>query len=263
MDLRKAGIGEQGATFVSAPDGSGIAAFGVGGKIENVAIAASSQDNGVGHVNFDFAVVETAGDNAPSVAIDDDEVEHVHARVHFHRAKTDLAFEGLVGAKKKLLAGLASGIKGARDLRAAEGTVVEEATILTGERNALRDTLIDDVHANLSEAVNVGFASAEIAALYGVVEEAVNAVAIVVIIFRGVDAALRSNGVSAPRTVLIAEALNVVAEFAEAGGSSATGEAGTNDDDVVLALVGRIDELEIEFVFIPRLFNRPCWGIGL
>ncbi len=262
MDLGEAGIGEKSAALVGAPDGGGVAALGVGGKIEDVAVAAGGEDDGVGHVDFDFAVVERAGDDAAGLAIHNDEVQHVHARIHFHRAEADLAFEGLVGAEKELLAGLAAGVKGARDLSAAEGAVIEEAAVLAGEGHALSDALVNDVHADLGEAVDVGFASAEVAALDGVVEEAVNAVAVIVIIFGGVDAALRGDGVSAARAVLVAEALDVVAEFAEAGGGSATGEAGTHDDDVVLALVGGIDELEIELVGVPGLLNRAGGGVG-
>ena len=82
------------------------------------------------------------------------------------------------------------------------------------------------------------------------------------IILGGVDAALRGDGVRAAGAVLKAEALDVVAEFAEAGGGSATGKAGTDDDDVVLALVGRIDQLEIELVLVPGLLNRPGGGVG-
>ena len=262
MDLRETRIGKKRAALVSAPDGGGVAALGVGGKIEDVAVAAGGENDGVGHVDFDLAVVETARDDAAGLAVDDDEVQHVHARVHLHGAEADLPFEGLVGAEKELLAGLAAGVEGAGDLRAAEGAIVEKAAVFAGEGHALSDALVDDVHADLGKAVDVGFAGAEVAALDGVVEEAVNAVAVIVIILGGVDAALRSDGVGAARTVLIAEALDVVAEFAEAGGGGAAGKAGTYDDDVVLALVGRIDQLEIELVFVPGLLNRAGGGVG-
>ena len=255
-------IGEKRAALVGAPDGGGVAALGVGGKIEDVAVAAGGEDDRVAHVDFNFAVIQAARDDAAGLAVDHDQVEHLHARIHFHGAEADLAFEGLIGAEKKLLAGLAAGIKGARDLRAAEGTIVEQAAVLAGKGHALRDALVDDVDADLRQAVDVGFARAEIAALHGVVEEAENAVAIVVIILGGVDAALRGDGVRAARAILIAEALNVVAEFAEAGGGSSSREARTDDDDVVLALVGRIDELEIELVFLPGLLNRASRGVG-
>ena len=43
MDLREAGIGEQRAALVGAPDGRGVAAIGVGGEVEDVAVAAGGQ----------------------------------------------------------------------------------------------------------------------------------------------------------------------------------------------------------------------------
>ena len=46
---------------------------------------------------------------------------------------------------QQLLAGLAAGVEGAGDLYAAEGAVVEQAAVLAGERDALRDALVDDV----------------------------------------------------------------------------------------------------------------------
>ncbi len=64
------------------------------------------------------------------------------------------------------------------------------AAVLARERNALSDALIDDVAANFSESINVRFARAKIAAFDRVVEQAINAVAIVLIIFRGIDSAL-------------------------------------------------------------------------
>ena len=103
------------------------------------------------------------------------------------------------------------------------------------------DALIDDIHADLRKAVNVGFTSSEVSAFYSVIKEAINAVAIIMIILGGVDATLGGDGVSASRTILITEALNVVAEFAQASSCSSPGEAGADNDDVVLAFVGRIN----------------------
>jgi hypothetical protein len=142
-------------------------------------------------VALDLAGDEVAHDDAAGVAVDDDEVEHLGARcVHLHAARADLRDQRLVGAEQELLAGLAAGVEGARDLRAAEGAVVEQAAVLAGEGHALGDALVDDVVADLGEAVDVGLAGAEVAALDGVVEEAVDAVAVVLVVLGGVDAAL-------------------------------------------------------------------------
>jgi hypothetical protein len=69
--------------------------------------------------------------------------------------------------------------------------------------------------ADLGEAVDVGLAGAEVAALDGVVEQPVDAVAVVLVVLRRVDAALRGDRVGAARAVLVAERLDVVAELAE------------------------------------------------
>jgi hypothetical protein len=115
--------------------------------------------------------------------------------VHRHGAGVDLALQGLVGAQQQLLAGLALGVEGAGDLRAAERAVVQQAAVLAGEGHALRHALVDDLHADLGEAVHVGLAGAEVAALDGVVEQPVHAVAVVAVVLRGVDPALRGDAV--------------------------------------------------------------------
>ena len=140
---------------------------------------------------------------------DDDEVEHLGAREHLHAAARDLLLERLVRAEQQLLAGLAARVERARDLRAAERAVREQAAVLARERHALRDALVDDVHADLREPVHVGLARAEVAALDRVVEQAVDAVAVVLVVLRGVDAALRGDRVRAARRVLEAEALTL------------------------------------------------------
>ena len=114
-----------------------------------------------------------------ALAVDHHQVEHLGAREHRHLARADLPFQRLVSAQQQLLAGLAAGVESARHLRAAEGAVVQHAAVFARERHALRHALVDDVDADLREAVDVGFARAEVAALHGVVEEAVDAVAVV------------------------------------------------------------------------------------
>ncbi len=213
-------------------------------------------------MDVDLAVEKIAGDDTARLTVNDDQVEHLSARVHLHRAEADLTLECLVGSEKELLAGLSASVKRARDLRAAEGAVVEQASVFAGERYALSDALVDDVYADLRETVDIGFAGTEIATLNGVVEEAVNAIAIVVVILGGVDATLRSDGMRAAWAVLKAEAVDVVTQFTKACGGGTTGETRTNDDDVVLPLVGGIDELELELMLVPGLLDRPGGNIG-
>ena len=120
VNLGEAGIGEQRAALVRAPDGGGVAALGVGGEVVDVAVAAGAEHDGVGEVALDLAGDQVAGDDAARAAVDHDQVEHLGAREHLHLAEADLAFQGLVGAEQQLLPGLAARVEGARDLRAAE-----------------------------------------------------------------------------------------------------------------------------------------------
>ena len=87
VDLREAGIGEERAALVRAPDGGGVAALGVGREIEDVAVAAGAEHHGVGDVRFDLAGDQVARDDAARLAVDDDQVEHLGAREHLHRAR--------------------------------------------------------------------------------------------------------------------------------------------------------------------------------
>ena len=83
--------------------------------------------------------------------------------------------------------------------------------------------------AQLREPVDVRFARAVVAALDRVVEQAVDAVAVVLVVLRGVDAALRGDAVGAARAVLDAEVEDVVAQLAERGGGRRAGQPGADD----------------------------------
>ena len=118
-------------------------------------------------------------------------------RIHLHFAEADLPFERLIGADQKLLARLSARVERAGHLRAAEGPVRQRAAVLARERHALRDALVDDVDADLRQPVDVGFARAEVAALYRVVEQPVDAVAVILIVLGRIDATLRGDAVGA------------------------------------------------------------------
>ena len=107
--------------------------------------------------------------------------------------------------------------------------------------------------SNFREPIDVGFARAEVAALDRVVEEPVNAVAVVLVILRGIDAALRGDAVRAARAVLVAEALHLVAQLAERRRRRAAGEAGADDDDLEFPAVIRRDEPGVVLVLAPFL----------
>ena len=98
---------------------------------------------------------------------------------------------------QKLLARLSARIEGSGNLRAAERPVRQRSAVFARERHTLSDALVDDVDADLRQAIDVGFARAKVAALYRVVEQPVDAVAVILIVLGGVDSALCGDAVSA------------------------------------------------------------------
>ncbi len=197
------------------------------------------------------------------MAVDDDQVEHLSPGEHLDATLVDLPIERAVRAEQQLLAGLAASVERAGDLRAAKGTVVELAAVLTGEGDALRHAVVDDEIAHRRQPVDVCLASAVVAALHRVVEETVDAVAVVLIVLGGVDAALGCDGVGATRAVVHAEALHDISELREGGGGGGASEPGTHHDDFELPLVGGVDELELELVPLPLLLERPTGNLGI
>ena len=173
-----------------------------------------------------------------------------------HRARVHLPHQRLVGAEQELLAGLAARVERPRHLGATERPVVEEPAVLARERHALRDALVDDVDRHLREPVDVRLTRAVVAALDRVVEQAVDAVAVVLVVLGRVDPALRGDRVRAPRRVVERDDLDVVAGLAERRRGRRTGETRADDDDVEAAAVGRVDELDLELVVVPLLFER-------
>ena len=256
MDLRETGVGETGAALVGAPDGGGVGVARVGRKIEDVAVAAGGEHDRVGDVAADLPVDEVADDDALRMAVDDDEVEHLRVREHFHGAEADHARECGVGAEEELLAGLAAGVEGARHLRAAEGAVGKEAAVFAGEGHTLRHALVDDVARDLGQAVDVGLAGAEITALDRVVEEPEDAVAVVLVVLGRVDSALGGDRVRPARAVMKDEAAHAIAELGECRRRRGPGEAGADHDDLVLPLVRGIDEPALRLVPGPLLIER-------
>ncbi len=111
--------------------------------------------------------------------------------------------------------------------------------------------------------MDVGLAGAEVAALDGVVEEAVHRVAVVAVVLGGVDAALGGDGVGAARGVGEAELDHVVALFGEGRAGRSARQAGTDDDDGVLAAVGGVDELGFEAAAVPAVRDRAFGGLGV
>src|SRR4029077_9754185 len=135
-----------------------------------------------------------SADDSLRLTVDDHHVEHLGLGKHLDCSGGDLAAEGGITAEQQLLAGLPARIKSAGNLRAAERAIREVAAVFSSERHALRDALVDNIAADLAKPVDIRFARTKIAALDCVVEQTVNAVAVVLIIFRGVDSTLCGDG---------------------------------------------------------------------
>src|SRR5262249_9094306 len=94
-------------------------------------------------------------------------------------------------------------------------------------------------------------------------EEAVHAVAVVLVVLRGVDAALRGDAVRAARRVVEREELDVVTELTEGRGCGRPGAAAADDGGRGAALVRGVDELDVELVLVPLLRDRALRDLGL
>ncbi len=111
--------------------------------------------------------------------------------------------------------------------------------------------------------MHVRFAGAEVAALDGVVEEAVHRVAVVAVVLGGVDAALRGDGVGPARGVGEAELHDVVALLGEGRAGRSARQAGADDDHDVLAAVGGVDEPGLEAAPVPAVRDGAFGGLGV
>ena len=264
MDLREAGVGEGGALLVGAPDRGGVAALGVGGEVEDVAVAAGGEDDGVGRVRLDLARDHVADDDAARAAVDHDQLQHLVARVHLRPCPGRSAAPG-PGRRRAGAAGRSGRARRtcARPARRRRSgwPAVPPYSRAKGTPWATHWSMMFTL--TCGQAVDVGLAGAEVAALDRVVEEAVDAVAVVLVVLGGVDAALGGDGVRAARAVLVAEALHVVAELGQRGGGGAAGQAGADHDHGVLPLVGGVDQLHLEAVLVPLLLDRARRGPSL
>lgn len=137
MNLRKARIGKECATLVRTPRCRNMPAFRIGRgsrRYYNRPYTAAR----ITHMRFNLARLHVAYDNATCIAINHDQIQHFVARVHLHRARTDLTRQCLVSPQKQLLPGLTTRVKSARYLRATKGAIVQHAAILPRKGHTLR-----------------------------------------------------------------------------------------------------------------------------
>src|ERR1700738_1559641 len=102
MNLREAGIGEEGAFLVSAISRGDVATARVGRKVENVAVPAGREHDRVTRVGFDFSRDQATGNDSFGVTVDQHKVEHFGLGKHGHGLGGNLSAERLVSAEEKL-----------------------------------------------------------------------------------------------------------------------------------------------------------------
>src|ERR1051325_9625942 len=255
MDLREARICKSRPTFVGAPDGGCVAVLCIGRKIEHISITARRKHYSITRIRFDPSGHEVSGHNASSLALNDNEIEHFGPRIHLDRSAIYLALKSLVRSEQKLLSCLASRIESSRNLRTSKRSIIEKSTVFARKGHTLRYALINYVHAELGQTIDIRFPRTKIAPFHRVVEETIDTVTIVTIILSRVDTSLSGYTVGASRAVVIAEAENVVTQLGERSGSGRPAQTRTNHTDRVLTLIGWVDELHLEAMMIPLLFD--------
>ena len=262
VDLREAGVCEESALAVGLHRGGAVGVHRVRGQEIGISVTTGSEDHGVGAEALDLTGHEVAGDDTLRLAVDDDEVQHLVARIALHGAGGDFLVQGRISAEKQLLTGLSAGVEGTAHLDTAEGAVRQISAVFTGERNALRDALVDDGRTYLRQAIHVRLPGTVVTALDGVVEQPVDGVIVVLVVLRGVDTALCGDGVRAARRVGDAENLDVVSELAQGGGCGCSAEARTDDDHLEFPLVVRRDDPDFGLALRPFLGERPFRNLG-
>jgi hypothetical protein len=169
-------------------------------------------------MTLDFAVRQISTNDPTSPAIYDNQVQHLSTWQQLNLATAHLPHQSTVGTQKQLLTGLSPGIKGSRNLSAAKGTISQITSILPGKGNTLGNTLVDDIVADLSQAINIRFAGSKIPSLNGIEKEPPDTVVVIGVILGRVNAALSRDAMSSSSGIMNAEGLHIVTQLCKAGG---------------------------------------------
>src|SRR5512133_3606749 len=111
MTLGEAGITKERSALLSAICSSHVASACVGREKKNITVTPGRENYGISGTGIDFPGAQIAGDYSLGMPIDQNKVEHLGMRKHFHHADGALPAECLIGPEQKLLAGLAAGVK--------------------------------------------------------------------------------------------------------------------------------------------------------
>ena len=166
-------------------------------------------------MGFDFSGNQISDNNSPGLPIDDHYIEHFTAGKYGNLAVCNLSHQCAVSPQKKLLTGLASGIKGSGNLGPPKGPACKQPAVFPGKGHTLGHTLVDNIIAHLGQTVDIGLSGSEITAFDGVVKKTPDTVAFIGIILGRIDTPLGCNAVGAPRAVLDTKVFNVIAEFGQ------------------------------------------------
>ena len=208
---------------------------------------------------FDFTRDQVARNDSSCFAINFDKVEHLMTTVHFDFTTTDLPIHRRISSEQQLLTGLSFGIKGARNEYPTKQAVVEQSPIIPGKGNALGYTLVNDIGRYFCKAIYVGFSRTIITPFDGIVKQAVNRVAITLVIFSGVYSPLCRNRVCTTWRILKAKRLNIIAQLGKSSRSRTTSQARTNHDHIDQTFIGWTDQADIIFVICPFI---SYWTLG-
>ena len=162
---------------------------------------------------LEFSCHKVLSDNTACASVDNHHVVHLIAVITLHLAHLNLAVEARICAEQQLLSCLSLCIECAAHLSATERTVCQQTTIFTSKRNTLCHALVDNIVRYLCKTIDVGFASAIVTTLHGVVEQSINRVAVVLVILGCIDTALCSDRVCTAWRILDAEVKHVKAHF--------------------------------------------------
>jgi len=207
----------------------------------------------MGSVAFQLARYQIPGDDAARLTIYQHYVHQLATAVHGYGACRYLPVERAVSPQEALLPREPLGVEGSRYLHPAKRAVLYGATLLPGKGNAHRGEVVYHIVAHLGSPVDVPLARAEIAPLEHVVEQAVDAVIVILVVFGRIDPPLGSHRVRPTRGILVAENLHVIPQLPEGRGGASTREACTHHYDIQSFPVGRIHQFELRLMAIPLL----------
>ena len=123
MNLHEAGVPEHSTTFVSLPGCTTVTSHRIGRQEEYIAITSGSQHYGMGSETLDFSGNEIPGDYSACFTVDDHDIQHFVAVVHFYFTGLNLTVHGSVTSQQQLLSGLATGIERTAYQSSTERTV--------------------------------------------------------------------------------------------------------------------------------------------